>query len=95
MEKTTRLRKAVGGAKVPFQFDVKACEFLIKNLTDSSIYVTFSMDETDIEKMILIPQGSYQRYTVRDGECNLASTDTVYVAGENSGEGVEIECLKW
>lgn len=89
------IRKVVEETPTAFSFDVKCCEFLIKNFTGDNIYVSFGDAITDKNKMILIPADCWQRHVCRNDAGGLNSCNVVYVIGSNAGDGVEIECLKW
>lgn len=81
-------RKTLSGSKTSFVFDYKRPRFVVKNFTDSDVYVSFSQSATD-DKSIKIPSGMGQICMVTDEDHGIG-IDTVYVKG--TGE-VEVQQL--
>lgn len=78
--------------KIEFQFNVMGLEFLVKNFTDSDIYVGF---EDEKEKMVLIPAETAQ-VVASVTPTGHDRYDTVYVIPTAVSEkGVEVQCLRW
>jgi len=91
------LRKDVAvGTATEFSFPIACCDFLLKNMTDGDIYVSFGEVPDSTDEMLLIPSGSWQRHLCKDIMGNYASCKSVFVIGTDSaGKGVEVECLRW
>lgn len=91
------LRKSVAaGAATEFKFGVRSCVFLVKNMTEGNVFVSFGENPGSTDKMILIPPGTWQRHVCLLDSGELASCDTVFVVGSGDpGDGVEVECLRW
>lgn len=93
------VRKPISNVEVTaFEFKVKGCEFLVKNLAVGAIYVGFGETQPSKEQMSMIPEDCWQRFILKNKEGKYDSTSKAYVVGATgtaTGEGVEIECLKW
>lgn len=94
---TTMIRKTIdSGETEEFAFDVKSCVFLVKNMSEGNIYVSFGSNPGTTDEMILIPPGSWQRAVCLNENGALRSCSSVYVkASGGHGDGVEVECLRW
>lgn len=82
-------KKTVAKQELTFTFNVKGREYLVKNLTDSDIYVDFKSGR-GTSGLFLIPENCAQVLSINGGY------NTVYVYPmANSDKGVEIQCLNW
>lgn len=96
MEKTMLRKFVAAGAATEFKFGVRSCVFLVKNMSEGNVFVSFGENPGSTEKMILIPPGAWQRHVCLLDSGGLASCDTVFVIGSGApGDGVEVECLRW
>lgn len=95
--KLNMLRKDVAaGTPTEFEFSEPCCDFLLKNMSDGDVYVSFGEVPASTDDMLLIPAGSWQRHICKEASGKLASCNTVYVIGTGgAGKGVEVECLTW
>lgn len=94
---TTMIRKTIdSGETEEFAFDVKSCVFLIKNMSEGNIYVSFGSNPGTTDEKILIPSGSWQRQVLLNEKGALRSCSSVFVTASGAaGDGVEVECLRW
>lgn len=98
MENLNMQRKTVSAsAATEFKFNSACCAFLIKNMTDKPVYVSFGGLPDGTDKMLMIPASSWERHTCRKADGNLMSCTSVYVKGSGgAAEGsVEVKCLVW
>lgn len=88
------LRKEVSSSLITeFKFDVKAYDFLVKNLTGSDIFVCF--DSFDENKNIKIPSLMSQIITMNTNHKDTRySTDILQIRSSEEGE-VEVQCLTY
>lgn len=87
MKKQAVLKKTLSGQWTEFEFDVSSISFYVKNLTDSSIYVSFvNSDEQDQSIEILPYMGEEIRITRRED----IYVNTIYVYGTGK---VEVQAL--
>lgn len=95
--KLNMLRKDVAdGEATEFQFDQPCCDFLLKNMSEGDVFVSFGELSSSREEMLLIPAGSWQRHVCKDPGGRLASCTSIFVIGTGDvGKGVEVECLTW
>lgn len=97
MEDLKIIRKTIVANEAnKFEFDIKGMEFVVKNFSDTDIYVAFK-NTTDTQEMIKIPAMSGQ-VCIRNKSNSSTSTGNsskeVYVYGTSAGE-VEVQCLKF
>ena len=85
MENLNMQRKTISaGAATEFKFNSACCAFLIKNMTDKPMYVSFGGLPDSTDKMLMVPASSWER-------------TSVYVkgSGEAAEGSVEVKCLVW
>ena len=76
-----------------FKFDVKAYDFLVKNLTGSDIFVCF--DKFEENQNIKIPSFMSQVITMNTNHKDTRyCTDTLQIKSSEEGE-VEVQCLTY
>ena len=97
MEDLKIIRKSIVANEAnKFEFDIKGMEFVVKNFSDTDIYVAFK-NTTTTSEMIKIPAKSGQvcvRNKTQGSTSSGNSSKDVYVYATSSGE-VEIQCLKF
>ena len=80
----------VANQPVEFVFSGRGYDFLVKNLGNSKIYVSFGTLPESTDDMICIPALSWQRHICQSGYVN-----SVWIIGtESLEEGAEVECLR-
>lgn len=83
-------RDLVAGRPVEFVFSERGYDYLVKNLGESNIYVSFGILPESTDDMICIPPQSWQRHICQTGYVN-----SVWVIGtESCADGAEVECLR-
>ena len=89
------IRAAVQQGQTIFAFDVSGFEYLVKNFSDSDIYVALEEGATEADS-ILIPSGCAQVLRVNKGSVSYKEHGKVQIIADTaSDKGVEIQCIRW
>lgn len=97
MAKVKLIRQpTVADTKQIYEFDIeKGFRFLVKNLTDDDIFVSFDENATE-DEMILIPSECAQVVMVHENVSPENGSNTVVIIPKATSEkGVEVQCLLW
>lgn len=92
------INKTLDGTEEEFEFDVRACKFLVKNNTESSIYVSFEPGIDEEHAIEITAEDGYQ-IVMKNEHKRLI---TYYIHGEAykkiyvKGTGdVSVQALSW
>lgn len=96
MAKVKLIRQpTVANTKQIYQFDIEGFRFLVKNLTDDDIFVSFDENATE-DEMILIPSERAQIVMIHENVSLENGSKTVVILPKaTSKKGVEVQCLLW
>ena len=78
------LTKTLTGEQEAFEFGSKSNRYVVKNFTESAVFVAFDPDSTSTDGSVKIPAGMGQ-YVECQGTAPFG-TDTVYVTGTGDVE---------
>ena len=97
MELIFKRQATVANTPIVMKFDVFANVYLVKNLTDGDIYVSFGGGVASKEKGILIPENCSQIISGLSGSQvqDPARGVVTILPMTDSEKGVEVQCLEW
>lgn len=94
MEDLKIIRKEINANTTEhFEFDINGFEYLVKNFSESDIYVAFK-ETNDTDEMIKIPAECDRICLINKSTALDNSSKDVYVFTEDGGE-VEVQCVKY